>query len=68
MAANIFYDILTDAFPSIVSATKPGGLVFASGILKSQAEACLAAGTKAGVVWDTVLTKGKWVSARGTRS
>lgn len=67
VAANIFYDILTDAFPTIASATKPGGLVMASGILKTQAEDCLAAGTRAGIVWDTVLTKGKWVSARGIK-
>ncbi len=65
VAANIFYDILTDAFPTIVSATKSGGVVIVSGILKTQAKDCLEAGRKAGITFEKVITKGKWVSAFG---
>lgn len=64
--ANIFYDILTDAFPTIARATKPGGTVMASGILKEQAPGCLEAGKRAGITWTKVVTKGKWVTAMGT--
>jgi ribosomal protein L11 methyltransferase len=67
VAANIFSDILEAAFPQIVRAVKPGGVVMASGILKSQAAACLAVATANGVRWDRVVTKGKWVSACGVR-
>lgn len=65
VAANIFYDILTDAFPTIVQAMKPDGIVFVSGILKEQADGCLDAGRRAGLVFDQVVKKGKWVTARG---
>lgn len=65
VAANIFYDILTDAFPTIVRAMKPDGIVFVSGILKEQAPGCLDAGRRAGLDFDQVVTKGKWVTARG---
>lgn len=64
--ANIFYDILEASFPQIVRSVKPGGTVMVSGILKSQAESCLAVATKLGVKWDRVVTRGKWVSACGT--
>ncbi|HEY1080684.1 MAG TPA: 50S ribosomal protein L11 methyltransferase [Prosthecobacter sp.] len=64
--ANIFYDILEAAFPQIVRSVRPGGTLMVSGILKTQAEACLAVATKLGVRWDRVVTRGKWVSAKGT--
>lgn len=67
VAANIFSDILEAAFPQIVRAVKPGGVLMASGILKSQAEACLAVATAHGVRWDRIVTKGKWTSACGVR-
>jgi ribosomal protein L11 methyltransferase len=65
--ANIFYDILTDAFPTIVQALKPGGTVIVSGILKDQAPGCLAAGKRAGVKWVKTLIRGKWATAIGVR-
>lgn len=65
VAANIFYDVLTEAFPKIVSATKPGGVVMVSGILKAHAADCLKAGKRAGVIWEREVVKGKWVSAVG---
>ncbi|MEN3941324.1 50S ribosomal protein L11 methyltransferase [Prosthecobacter sp. SYSU 5D2] len=64
--ANIFYDILEAGFPQICRAIRPGGTLMVSGILKSQAEPCLAVATTLGVRWDRIVTKGKWVSASGT--
>jgi ribosomal protein L11 methyltransferase len=64
VAANLFCDILEAVFPKIVRSVKPGGIVLISGILKSQAKHCLAAGTRAGLHFDKVITVGKWVSAR----
>lgn len=61
--ANIFYDVLTLSFATIAAAAKPGGLVIVSGILHTQADGCLAAGTAAGLVFDIPLRRGKWVTA-----
>lgn len=68
VAANIFSDILEAAFPQIVRAVKPGGVLMASGILKSQAANCLAVATAHGIRWERIVTKGKWVAASGVRS
>jgi ribosomal protein L11 methyltransferase len=68
VAANIFSDILEAAFPQIVRAVKPGGMLMASGILKSQANVCLAVATANGICWERIVTKGKWVSACGVRA
>ena len=65
VAANIFYDILEAAFPRIVRAMKKDGIVLLSGILKSQAKLCLAAGERAGLRFERVITIGKWVTAQG---
>lgn len=65
--ANIFFDILHQGFPQIVRSVKPGGVLMVSGILKTQAEECLAVATALGVRWERVVTKGKWVSALGRR-
>ncbi|MCE9517991.1 MAG: 50S ribosomal protein L11 methyltransferase [Verrucomicrobia bacterium] len=67
VAANLFSDVLIAAFPKIVRIMKPGGTVLVSGILKSQSAECLRAGEKAGLKFDTIITKGKWVTARGRR-
>ncbi|WP_395753262.1 50S ribosomal protein L11 methyltransferase [Prosthecobacter sp.] len=66
VAANIFFDVLEAAFPQLVRSVAPGGVLMLSGILKSQAKACLAAGKRAGFVVEKVVTKGKWVTAMGT--
>ncbi|MHB1080643.1 MAG: 50S ribosomal protein L11 methyltransferase [Prosthecobacter sp.] len=66
VAANIFFDILESAFPQMVRSVAPGGILMLSGILKSQAKACLATGKRAGFVVEKVVTKGKWVTALGT--
>jgi ribosomal protein L11 methyltransferase len=65
VAANIFFDILVDIFPKLVRSVRKNGVVFVSGILSAQATECLAAGRRAGLVFDRIVRKGKWVSARG---
>ncbi len=65
VAANIFFDILVDIFPKLVRSVRKDGLVLISGILATQAEECLASGRHAGLVFDRIVRKGKWVSARG---
>ncbi len=66
--ANIFYDVLTAAFPIIVNAVKPGGTLIVSGILKAHADDCLRAGEQAGITWERRLTRlNKWVTAIGHR-
>ena len=65
--ANIFYDVLTLSFGKIAAATKPGGIVIVSGILHTQAEGCLAAGTQAGLKFDPPIKRGKWVTALARR-
>ena len=67
VAANIFHDVLNAAFPAILSAVADDGVVLISGILNTQADECLAMGRKAGLVFDQVMTKGKWVTARGMK-
>jgi ribosomal protein L11 methyltransferase len=67
VAANIFADILEQGFPQIVRSVKPGGVLLASGILKTQAPACLKVAERCGIRWDRVLTKGKWTTAMGRR-
>lgn len=66
VAANIFHDVLEAAFPQLLQAVAPGGVLMLSGILRTQAAECLAAGKKAGFVVQKVVTRGKWVTAMGT--
>lgn len=65
VAANLFYDILEDVFPKLVKSLKRDGTLFISGILRTQADDCLASGRKAGLVFDQIVHRGKWVTARG---
>ncbi len=65
IAANLFCDVLEAAFPALPRALKKNGVLLVSGILKAQSEACLDAGRKAGFEFDEIITKGKWVTARG---
>jgi ribosomal protein L11 methyltransferase len=65
VAANLFHDVLEAAFPKIARSLKRDGTLFISGILRTQADSCLASGRKAGLVFDEVITRGKWVTARG---
>ncbi len=66
VAANIFHDVLEAAFPQLIQSVAPGGVLMLSGILRTQAKDCLAAGKRAGFVVQKTNTKGKWVTALGT--
>lgn len=63
VCANIFADVLEAIIPKLARAVKKEGMVMLSGILKSQAAPCLAAGERAGLVFERVVTRGKWVTA-----
>lgn len=63
--ANIFSSVLIEAFPVIARLVRPGGELVLSGILKSQAWEVFEAGAGAGFGFPVVVTRGKWVSARG---
>lgn len=63
VAANIFHDVLEAAFPQLVRSIAPGGVLMLSGILRSQARGCLAAGERAGLRIEKVIIRGKWVTA-----
>jgi ribosomal protein L11 methyltransferase len=67
VAANVFFDVLTLSFRRLAAAVKPGGMVIVSGILHTQADACLAAGRRAGLIFDKPVRKGKWITAPGRR-
>ncbi len=68
VAANLFADILENAYPTLIQTVKPGGVVFLSGILHTQADACLRAGEDAGLVIEKRWRQGKWVTARARLS
>ncbi len=66
VAANIFHDVLEAAFPQLIRSIAPGGVLMLSGILRSQAKACLAAGKQSGFVIKKTIIRGKWVTMMGT--
>lgn len=63
--ANIFHDVLTVSLDKIAQATKPGGTIIISGILKEQLPACLTAGVRARIRWSPAIIKGKWATVQG---
>jgi len=63
--ANLFSSILIEAWPVIAKALAPGGDLIVSGILASQAWEVVTAAASNGLGFTRVITKGKWVSARG---
>jgi ribosomal protein L11 methyltransferase len=66
VVANIFFDVLIESYPTIVTALKPQGTLIVSGILKAHAPECLAAAEANGIIWKKKVTKkNKWVSALG---
>lgn len=64
VVANMFSTILQEAFPTIVSAMKKDGDLVVSGILADQWEVTEQWGEDAGLEFDEVVKKGKWVTAR----
>jgi ribosomal protein L11 methyltransferase len=68
VAANLFSGILIEAAATITSAVQPGGHLILSGVLRNQEAEVLSAFDKQGVVFEKVVRKGKWISARGSRA
>ena len=66
VTANLFADILENAFPTLVKVMRPGGVIFLSGILHTQADACLQAGMDAGLTIEKRMKVGKWVTAKAS--
>ncbi len=66
--ANLFSTVLQKAFPRILPAMKPGGILIISGILHSQAEETLAAAEAAGLRVLRVVKRGKWTTAQLTNA
>ena len=67
VAANLFSQVLIAASPAITAATKPGGWLVLSGILRVQEEEVVQAFTKCGFEIERSIHKGKWVSLLARR-
>jgi ribosomal protein L11 methyltransferase len=63
--ANLFSTMLIKAWPVIAKALAPGGDLIVSGILATQAWDVFTAAAAEGLGFTQVVTKGKWVTARG---
>ena len=63
--ANLFSSVLIQAWPVIAKTLAPGGDLIVSGILASQAWEVFTAAASNGLGFTKVITKGKWVTARG---
>lgn len=66
--ANLFSTVLQKAFPRLLAAMKPGGILIISGILNTQAEETLAAAEAAGLRIMKSITRGKWTTAQLTQA
>lgn len=64
--ANLFSTVLQKAFPRLIAAMKPEGILIISGILNTQAEETLKAATSAGLRVQKMITRGKWTTAQLT--
>lgn len=62
VAANLFSEVLVRAAPRIARATKPGGWLIFSGVMRSQEKECAAALAACGFRIEKVVRKGKWVT------
>lgn len=65
VVANIFSTVLIQAWPVIAKSLAPGGDLIVSGILATQAWEVFQAAAANGLGFSKVITKGKWVTARG---
>ena len=68
VAANLFSEVLIGSAAIIAKATRPGGRLIFSGVLREQEKETAAAFRKAGFRIDSVVRKGKWVAALATRA
>lgn len=66
--ANLFSTVLQKAFPRLLAAMKPGGILIISGILNTQAAETLAAAEAAGLQVMKSTIRGKWTTAQLTQA
>ena len=62
--ANLFSAVLQKAFPRLIAAMKPEGILIISGILNTQTQETLAAAEAAGLKVLKSVTRGKWTTAK----
>ncbi len=62
--ANLFSTVLQKAFPRLLAAMKPGGVLIISGILNTQKDETLDAARAAGLKVLKVVSRGKWTTAK----
>lgn len=62
--ANLFSTVLQQAFPRLIAAMKPNGILIISGILNAQAEETLQAAKAAGLHCVKTISRGKWTTAQ----
>ncbi len=63
VAANLFSEVLIRSASTIAKATRPGGRLIFSGVLREQEEETVKAFNKVGFKVEAVARKGKWVAA-----
>ena len=68
MLANLFSTVLQKAFPRLIAAMKPDGVLIISGILNTQQAETLAAAQAAGLQVLKVVSRGKWTTAKLRRA
>ena len=66
--ANLFSTVLQKAFPRLIAAMKPDGILIISGILNTQASETLEAAESAGLRVIKTVTRGKWATAKLMRA
>lgn len=66
--ANLFSTVLQKAFPRLIAAMKPDGVLIISGILNTQQAETLAAAQAAGLQVLKVVSRGKWTTAKLRRA
>lgn len=64
--ANLFSTVLQKAFPRLIAAMKPEGILIISGILNTQKDETLDAARAAGLHVIKSVTRGKWTTAQLT--
>jgi len=68
VAANLFSEVLIRSAATIAKATRSGGRLIFSGVLREQEEETVKAFRKAGFKMETIVRKGKWVAALARRA
>ena len=68
VCANLFSQVLIAASKTITAATRPGGMLVLSGILRSQEQEVVAAFEACGFAFQRTVRKGKWVSLQAQRN